>query len=85
MEHGYMKYEARQQRYLARAKKARTWASVMMFLLTGSLVAAGWQSEVLGPQMKDYARTAIEKFEENTAPDSAAGTIVQAALTRLNL
>ena len=68
-----------------RAKKARFYARLVVLGLIGTTAAAAWQDENYGPQMKEYARIAIEKFEDATDEDSASRKIVQAALSKLNL
>ena len=85
MELAFMKKEARQERYKARAQKARFYARLTMFALACTAGAAAWQDEHYGPQMKQYALFAMEKFEEATDEDSASRKIVQAAMSKLNL
>ena len=68
-----------------RAKKARFYARLVMLLLVGTTAAAAWQDDTYGPQMKQYALIAMEKFEEATDEDSAGRKLVQAAISKLEL
>ena len=68
-----------------RARKARFYARLVVLCLIGTTAAAAWQDETYGPQMKEYARIAMEKFEEATDEDSASRKIVQAAINKLEL
>ena len=85
MEYAFMKKQARQERYKERAKTARFYARLTMLALVGTVATAAWQDETYGPQMKEYARIAMEKFEAATDEDSTSRKIVQAAMSKLNL
>ena len=85
MEYAYAKKEARRERYKLRAKTARFYARLVMFLLLCTSAAAVWQDDTYGPQMKQYALLAMEKFEAVTDEDSASRKLVQAAINKLEL
>lgn len=85
MEYAFVKQEARQERYKARARRARFYAHLVGFCLIGTMAAAAWQDDTYGPKMKEYARIAMEKFEDATDEDSAGRKIVQAAINKLEL
>ncbi len=85
MEFAFVKKQERQERYKMRAKKARFYARLVILCLIGTTAAAAWQDDTYGPQMKQYARLAIEKFEDATDEDSPSRKIVQAAISKLDL
>lgn len=85
MEFAFVKREARQERYKIRAKTARFYSRIVMFALLCATGAAAWQDAHYGPQMKAYALTAMQKFEDATDEDSASRKLVQAAINKLEL
>ncbi|MEO3416262.1 hypothetical protein AAFO92_16545 [Roseovarius sp. CAU 1744] len=85
MEFAFVKREARQERYKTRARTARFYARFVMFALVCTIAAAAWQDEHYGPQMKQYALFAMEKFEAATDEGSTSRKIVQAAISKLQL
>lgn len=85
MEFAFVKREARQERYRQRARTARFYARIVIFAMICTMGAAVWQDETYGPQMKQFALTALERFEAATDEDSASRKFVQAAISKLNL
>ncbi|WP_299849463.1 hypothetical protein [uncultured Roseovarius sp.] len=85
MEYAFAKREARRERYKTRAKTARFYARLVMLLLVCTTAAAAWQDDTYGPQMKQYALIAMEKFEAATDEDSASRKLVQTAISKLEL
>ncbi len=84
METAFIKGEARRLRYRARARKARIAARFAALGLMCILGAAVWQDDTFGARLKQHAKSAIERFEDATDPDSKAGAFVQTALMKLN-
>lgn len=85
MEFAFVKREARQERYKIRARTARFYARIVMFALVCTVAAAAWQDEAYGPVMRQYALTAMEKFEAATNEDSTSRKLVEAAKSKLQL
>ncbi|MFD1157275.1 hypothetical protein [Roseovarius aestuarii] len=56
-----------------------------MLALLVTIAAAAWQDETYGPQMRQYALIAMEKFEEATDEGSAGRKLVQTAISKLEL
>ncbi|SMC10586.1 hypothetical protein [Roseovarius aestuarii] len=85
MQYAYAKREARRERYKLRARTARFYARLVMLALLVTIAAAAWQDETYGPQMRQYALIAMEKFEEATDEGSAGRKLVQTAISKLEL
>ena len=68
-----------------RARTARFYARIVMFALVCTTAAAAWQDEHYGPQMKEYALFAMQKFEEATDEGSTSRKLVQTAISKLQL
>ncbi len=85
MEFAFVKREARQERYKIRAKTARFYARIVMFALVCTTAVAAWQDDNYGPWMRQYALTAMEKFEAATDEDSTGRKLVEAAKSKLQL
>ena len=85
MELQYCKGEARRERYLARARKARRQAQFVMFLLVLASGAAAWMDEELGRDLRAYAVTQLERFEDATRDSQGkANTMVAMVISKIS-
>lgn len=79
MQYGHQTYaEAREQAYLVRARRARGWARLVLWVAAGVFLVAVWQDRALAPPVHDGMMMLTEKVRyalENS--DSARDFIKQ--------
>ena len=85
MELQFCKGELRRARYLKRARKARSQARFVTFLLVLAAAGSVWMDEALNKDLRAYAMTQIERFEDATKDSqSKANTVVAMMMAKIN-
>ncbi|SLN51083.1 hypothetical protein ROA7450_02551 [Roseovarius albus] len=76
--------EQNYDRFLARGKRARKWASLTMFVMTGAALTAIWQEKRLAPPVHDGMQVTAVKVLELIESSEGARSFVTAAVSKIS-
>ncbi len=71
-------------RFVARGKRARKWASLIMFLMVGVALTAIWQEKRLAPPVHDGMQVAAVKVLQLIESSEGAKSFVTAAVSKIS-